>query len=113
MNSVEDRFALMRCSSVSPSTAFLRLLQIGNESQGELAAPLLCLAAARWRGCVALMKQRTRSFRDGQEAGSRLAAAVIVTPPSRPSRAYLPASLYLDQRREPVEIGTKPLRDLS
>ena len=47
------------------------LLKIGHEPEGELGALLLCLPAADWRDGFSLLKQRSRSLRDGQEARGR------------------------------------------
>lgn len=71
VNTIEDRLSRVWRSSVAPPTARFCLFEIGHEPQEQLGALLLCPAAADERAGVSLLKQRSRSLRDGQEARGR------------------------------------------
>ena len=43
MNAIEDSLTLVWCSGIAPATARFCLLEIGNKTQGELAALLFAL----------------------------------------------------------------------
>ena len=71
VNAIEDSLTLVWCSGIAPPTTLFCLLEISHKPQGELGALLLCLTAADWHGGFSLLKQRSRSLRDGQEARGR------------------------------------------